>query len=88
MGVRIPEEIKTSKENSDNINQNRPTSECIRNQMNNIRDFIVNETIQSFNADETGINWAPKLKHQYIHQNELRAVTPGGDETGRDLRHC
>ena len=64
----------------------RPSSESIREQMNGIRDFILHEGINPdcvFNADETGINWAPKLKHQYVPKSALRAVTPGGDETGR-----
>ena len=36
-----------------------------------------------FNADETGIYWAPELQHQYIPTEARRAGAPNGDESGR-----
>ena len=38
---------------------------------------------QVFNGDETGINWAVQLKHQYVPRSSKRGKSPGGDTSGR-----
>ena len=58
----------------------------VQAQMSRIQDFITSEKICTsciFNADETGVNWAPQLQHQYIAGTAARAVAPPGDESGR-----
>jgi hypothetical protein len=63
-----------------------PPVEVVRSQMDLIKDFIVREAIppeRIFNADETGVNWAPELQHHFVPADAVRAVAPPGYESGR-----
>ena len=54
--------------------------------MDEIKDFIIFEGIipdRIFNADETGVKWAPELQHQFVPVSAVRAVAPPGNECGR-----
>jgi hypothetical protein len=78
--------LKLRKRSATAIIKTRPSIESVRAQMTVIQQFYetnIQTPDRVFNADETGINWAPRLKHQYIPSNAIRAQTPGGDESGR-----
>jgi hypothetical protein len=63
-----------------------PPPEVVRARMNEIKDFIISEGISPdriFNADETGVKWAPELQHQFVPDSAVRAVAPPGNESGR-----
>ena len=63
-----------------------PPVNLVQARMNEIKECIVRQQIPAsriFNADETGVNWSPELKHQFVPKNAIRAVSPPGDESGR-----
>jgi hypothetical protein len=63
-----------------------PSVEVVQRHMTLIKDYIINENISPdrvFNADETGVNWAPEIKYQYVPADAVRASAPPGNESGR-----
>ena len=78
--------LKFKKRRITSVQKVLPSVEIVQNQMNLIKEFIVTEDISPtrvFNADETGVNWAPEIQYQYVPQDAVRATAPPGNESGR-----
>jgi len=63
------------------LEANVPSTTEVRKRMAEIQKVIDDNKIppkRVFNEDETGINWAPEMKYQYVPDNAQRGEAPPG----------
>ena len=68
------------------VDKKKPTPSQVKERLTAIQNVIQDKNLtkeQVCNSDETGVNWAISLKHQYVPDDAARAVGLEGNEKGR-----